>query len=149
MIGKLKKLKELSLFEWKCLVYAYFLLPVTGLLLSTRGYNKTMTMLGLDRAVTGNNSPDKEYKSIIHSIVKMVTIASRYGIYHPACLQKSIVTCWLLHRHNVHAEIRFGVHQEPVNALDAHAWVEYAGINLTDDESLQQQVSPFQSTSQR
>ena len=125
------------------------MLPVTGLLLLTRGYNKTMSLLGLDRTVKVNDTPDNEHKGLINSIVTMVAIASRYGLYHPACLQKSIVCCWLLHRSNIPAEIRFGVHRGPVNTLDAHAWVEYAGINLTDNESMQQQVAPLQSTGQR
>ena len=57
-----------------------------------------------------------------------------------------MVLWWLLARHGLQSEIRFGIKAEPGEEFGAHAWVEYEGANLCDSDVLQKQVAQFKKT---
>lgn len=48
---------------------------------------------------------------------------------HPSCLPRSLVLWYLLQRENMDGQIRFGARMID-GRLDAHAWVEFAGVSL-------------------
>jgi len=56
----------------------------------------------------------------------LVDIAARHHLYSMGCLRYALVLRWLLARHGIYAQLRFGVKREAGN-ISAHAWLEYAG----------------------
>ena len=137
------------------------MLPVVALLLRMIGYNRTMTLLNktIPGAQAHVNTPCnplpsgegrvRETGALDNDITRarllarMVSIAAKYGPYHANCLKQSLVLYWLLSRRRIPAEIRFGVRKEATQGFNAHAWVEHAGINLCDNDVMQQQIAPF------
>ena len=144
MKKRLNQLAGLSLYEWSLLISSAILLPCTGISLQVFGYKRTKNILGsfipqnsqLARAV----KPDiKKARIIAH----MVKITACYGFYRANCLKQSLVLWWLLASAGIPSGIKIGIQNQPGDSFGAHAWVECAGINLTDTESLQQQYTVF------
>ena len=160
-MNKFSKLKALTLAEWQALLCALVMLPVVALLLRMIGYNRTMTLLnktipgaqvpvntpcnplppGEDR-VRETGAGDNQLTQA-RQLARIVSIAATHGPYHANCLKQSLVLYWMLARRRIPAEIRFGVYKEATQEFNAHAWVEYAGINLCDNDVIQQQIVPF------
>lgn len=138
------KLKALSLLEWQVLLGALIMLPVVALSLKIIGYNRTITLLNRTIAVAPVpvHAPADQIKRA-RLLARMVSIAANHGPYHANCLKQSLVLYWILARRRIPAEIRFGVQKDVTQDLHAHAWVEHAGINLSDNEVIQQQIAPF------
>lgn len=76
-------------------------------------------------------------------VARMVSLAARRGPFPVACLVRSLTLRRLLHHHGVESELRIGVRK--VNSrLDAHAWVEHAGIALMEPGEVSETYSPLE-----
>jgi hypothetical protein len=78
----------------------------------------------------------------IRSALRAVDLASRHGVYSGTCLSRSLLLWWLLLRCGLESELRFGA-QVTDGKLDAHAWVEFAGQPLNEDESVRWRYAGF------
>jgi hypothetical protein len=140
-INNWRKLKALSWSELMLLMQALLLLPFVGLgikCFGLRGFYGAIANLNPRKyRVLG-----KEEIRQARAIARLVEIASRYGLYKPNCLQKSLLLCWLLRRHNIESELRIGVRKK-AEFLEAHAWVEYQGCVLNDQRNVDQSFVPF------
>lgn len=67
---------------------------------------------------------------------RLVGIAARRHLYPMTCLRRSLVLRWLLGRAGIPTALRLGVRREG-KALEAHAWVEYAGQPVGEPEDLE------------
>ena len=144
MSDRLRKLKALSFNELQLLLVAVIILPVVALLLRVAGFNQTRSLLSkFISQGSGFNKPQQPETDQAHNIARMVSIAACYGPYRANCLKQSLVLWWLLARRGLRSEIRFGVKKEAEEEFSAHAWVEFSGINLSDSNVLQKQVSQF------
>ena len=68
------------------------------------------------------------------AIAKAMQSAARHLPIHTTCLDRSRALYSMLRAHGCPAELRIGAHREN-ETLTAHAWVEYDGVPLLDDEA--------------
>jgi hypothetical protein len=62
-------------------------------------------------------------------VVWAVDEACVWYIRRVACLQRSVVTTWLLRRHGINGELVIGYRPVP---FESHAWVEVNGAIVND-----------------
>jgi hypothetical protein len=159
-VGSLGKLRRLSRDERWLLLQALVLLPLTALGVRAFGVGRWQRMLAKLTPVRGIRNPnsssagDQSQRSLplqdspatrqrVRAIARSITIAAEHGIYHPNCLQRSLVLWWLLGRNRIASEIRFGARKED-GELKAHAWVECLGFALNEDQDVCRHYSPFE-----
>ncbi len=73
---------------------------------------------------------------------RMVRLATRYQPLFNNCLRQSLVLWWLLHRQGINSDLRIGV-QRHQNHFQAHAWLEYNGFPLNEQQDVQQRFATF------
>lgn len=74
---------------------------------------------------------------------RSVSRASRYGLFRPSCLVRSLALAHLLAREGVPGSlIRVGV-RRTAGALDAHAWIELDGRVIGDDPRRTRAFTPL------
>ena len=72
----------------------------------------------------------------------LVNIAGRHALCPVTCLTRSLLLDALLRRHGVASQLRIGVRLSQ-GALDAHAWVEVAGVPVNDRPEVGEQFAAF------
>jgi hypothetical protein len=72
----------------------------------------------------------------------LVNIAARHVPCPVTCLTRSLLLGWLLRRRGVATSLRIGVRLTH-GVLDAHAWIEHAGIPVNDRKDVSEQFAPF------
>ena len=113
-------------------------LPLFWLGLNILGLRRFQAWLQHDRpSVESALSQDE----IIH-IATLVNIAARQALIPATCLTRSLLLRWMLQRRGVASQLRIGVRMKQ-GALDAHAWVESAGIPINDRSDVGEQFAPF------
>jgi hypothetical protein len=75
-------------------------------------------------------------------IATLVNIAALHGPFPASCLTRSLMLGWMLRRRGVASKLRIGVRMTQ-GSLDAHAWVEYAGIPINDRPDVSEQFATF------
>ena len=73
---------------------------------------------------------------------RMVQVAARYSPFRLLCLPMSLALWWLLRRQGIGADLRIGVTPKE-GRLEAHAWVEYKGVALNDQDDVHERFTPF------
>jgi hypothetical protein len=73
---------------------------------------------------------------------QLLRSAALHGWLDRNCLVHSLTLRWLLERRGVCAEVRIGVRREG-NRLEAHAWVEHAGMAVGDEERISRRFEPL------
>lgn len=80
------------------------------------------------------------------SIADVVGLAARHTVGSPNCLQRSLVTWWLLGRRGISTDLRIGVRRVPGKAVpDFHAWVEQDDRVIGDREDIRELFVAFDS----
>jgi hypothetical protein len=74
---------------------------------------------------------------------RLVQVAARYSLFHLLCLPRSLALWWLLRRQGIGSDLRIGVTPKE-GSLEAHAWVEFMGVALNDQEDVHERFAPFQ-----
>jgi hypothetical protein len=75
-------------------------------------------------------------------IATLVNIAALHGLFPATCLTRSMLLGWMLRRRGVATQLRIGVRMTQ-GSLDAHAWVEYAGVPINDLSDVGEQFASF------
>lgn len=136
------KVAALSIKDYFLLLAALFLLPLIALLLPGLGYNRTRKFLAFFLPQLSTDSDSDNLDKALH-VAYLVNGIARYG-YRGNCLKKSLTVWFLLRMMKIDSEIRFGVkNAKEADRIDAHAWVEYRGVNITDPEDVQKQYLAF------
>jgi hypothetical protein len=72
--------------------------------------------------------------------------AAAFGLPgRPNCLTRSVTLWWVLRRRAIDSALRIGV-RTAGGHLEAHAWVELAGLVLNDAADIAQHFAPFEGT---
>lgn len=140
-INSWRKLKELSWSELMLLMQSLLLLPLVAFGIKFFGLRRFYGAIA-----NFSHKKDKLQESggikQARAIAKLVEIASRYGLYKPNCLQKSLLLWWLLQQRDIESELRIGVRKQK-EILAAHAWVECQGCILNDRSDVDRFFPPF------
>ena len=78
----------------------------------------------------------------IQALGDAVNIAARHTPFPATCLSRSLLLGWLLRRRGVASDLRIGVRLTN-GVLDAHAWVECAGLPVNDRPDIAAQFASF------
>jgi len=142
-MGKWGKFRALSNRDRLNLVFFSLLLPLVDFGLRTLGYRRLHGFL----AVHPRNLPKYEGWEIdaieaSKNVSTLVTVASRYGLYHATCLRRSLLIWWLLRRKGIQTELRIGV-KKVDGQLVAHAWIKLGNEIITDSTDVERDFSAF------
>jgi hypothetical protein len=77
------------------------------------------------------------------AVGRLVDIAARRGVGRPTCLARSVTLWWLLRRRGIDSTLRIGVRTVVDGRMEAHAWVEHAGLVLNDADDVSERFAPF------
>ena len=144
------KLYALSAREKRLLVASLFALPLNGLALNLLGFNRWQYLLSR-MAPVDRVGPDARAESLLalaRQTARMVRIGAWHGPYRGNCLQQSLTLWWLLRRHKVESEIRFGARMTS-GKFEAHAWVEFEGVALNEGRNIHRGFKPFEPVAAR
>lgn len=75
-------------------------------------------------------------------LATLIQIAGRYVPFFSNCLTRSLLLCWILRRRGIPNRLCIGVRLK-LGILDAHAWVEYAGIPINETQDVSERFVPF------
>ena len=81
-------------------------------------------------------------QSDIVRIATLVNIAAVHGPFRATCLTRSLLLAWMLRRRGIASQLRMA-YARPSEVLNAHAWVEYAGLPINDQKDVGQQFAAF------
>lgn len=76
------------------------------------------------------------------AVARLVGIAAACVPVRVACLHRSLVLWWLLHREGIPGELRLGA-QTGAGPFAAHAWVQFAGVALDEEAAHVAQYAAF------
>ena len=135
---KLAKFNALSWPERRTLLAAMAWLPLFWLGLHVLELRRFQAWLQRDNLPRVSNLPLDE----IVRIGTLVNIAASQAPIPATCLTRSLLLGWMLRRRGVASQLRIGVRMNQ-GILDAHAWVEYAGIPINDRSDVGEQFAAF------
>ena len=138
--AKLEKFAALSWSERRTLQTAIVLLPLFWLGLQCFGLRRLQAWLQRPLPATDASLSTAE----IARIAALVNSAAGLAPIPATCLTRSLLLGWMLQRRGVPSQLRIGVRMNQ-GKLDAHAWVEYAGVPINDQPDVGQQFAAFQS----
>ena len=72
----------------------------------------------------------------------LINSAAGWGPIPATCLTRSLLLGWLLQRRGVTSQLRIGVRLVQ-GTLAAHAWVEYEGVPINDQQDVGAQFAAF------
>ena len=137
--AKLAKFAALPWSERRTLLAAVALLPLFWLGLQCFGLRRLQAWLQRPPATNASISMNE-----IARLAALVNSAAGLAPIPATCLTRSLLLGWMLQRRGVTSQLRIGVRTNQ-GKLDAHAWVEYAGVPINDQPDVGQQFAAFQS----
>jgi len=138
------KFWKLSWPEKKLLAQAAVTLPLIGIGLFWPGFRRLHTWLSrwprLAVPPAAEASAGQWPKARVTA--RMVEVAARHNPFRLLCLPRSLALWWLLRRQGIGSDLRIGVTPKE-SGLEAHAWVEYKGVALNDQDDVHERFAPF------
>jgi hypothetical protein len=123
---------------------AAILLPLLRWSLRLRGYGKTFASLQKRVPIQSKSMENRpEPREAVQAACRMVRAAQRYSLPTYTCLEESLALWYLLRKQGIAACLRIGVRKEK-GKFEAHAWVEYGGEALNQDESMHRHYAAFE-----
>ena len=142
-MSRLAKFLRLTWPERGLFFLALLLLSMIALGLSLFGFQRTKAALA-GTAVSGATT-DNNALSQARQTARIVTAAARYGPYKATCLPIALTLIWLLDRQGIETVLRLGVSKTDAR-LEAHAWVEYQGLPLNENQDVHERFAAFDKT---
>ncbi len=133
-MSKTLKFIKLPRAQLWLLVQAMVLLPMTALALRLISFRRWQVVLCKLAPEIPYDNPKRPLLIECQTTARIVKAASTYGFYKASCLQYAITLWWLLRRQEIDSNLRIGTRKE-AGQIDAHAWVECAGIIINDDQA--------------
>jgi len=146
LMKRYKQLLELSPSEVYIIFVALFLLPITAILLKIKGFNQTQRILNqLSKNGSDSELSKERQKAKAQSITRMVSITASYGPCRVKCLNKSLVSRWLLRKRGITSDLKIGASKDSSENFNAHAWLEIQGVVINDSKDVGSRFSVFDS----
>lgn len=145
MIGRIERFQRLSALERSVVLEAAGGLLATWLglrLIGFRRWERVLAVFAPSANATGLVQDPSEQASAL-LIARMEAAAARNVLFHPNCLEQSLVLWWLLRRRGIAADLRIGARKES-GCFEAHAWVEYDAQVLNDADAEHRHFVPFE-----
>lgn len=138
LLVNLAKFRALSAAQQRIVVQAAFLLPCIWI---------GLQLFGLGRLQRWRQHPPRPAATTlaldaIMAMGNLVNIAGRHALCPVTCLTRSLLLDALLRRRGVASQLRIGVRLAQ-GVLDAHAWVEVAGVPVNDRPDVDEQFAAF------
>lgn len=144
MRKKISKFLALNGTERWLFMQALFLLPLTAAALRLLGFRRVSAALTrLSPEVTDEVRDEAGTLKRARVTARMVGLAARHGFINATCLPNAMILWWLLRRRGIKSDLRIGVRKE-VGEVQAHAWVEYKGFALNDEQNIRQHYVAFE-----
>ncbi len=137
MLQQISKFRRLSRSEQWLLLEGLFLLFATAVVLKYTPAN------WFQRAGEGTAEVKPEALEQARAIARIVQAAAKNGLYRANCLQESLALWWLLERRGIRSSLQIGV-RKTGDRLEAHAWVQYGGRPLNENDSVNARFTPFE-----
>lgn len=123
---------------------AAILLPLVRWSLRLRGYGKTFSSLQRRVQFQAREAESRPAsREGVQTTCRMVRAALRYSFSQYTCLEESLTLWYLLRKQRIPVCLRMGVRKEN-EKFEAHAWVEYGGKALNQDEAVHQHYAAFE-----
>lgn len=127
------KFRRLARAERLLLLQALIMLPLTSVALWLAGFHRWQVVLSqLGHGQPSNHADPENMRHRSRAIARMVRLAAIHGPGRPKCLTEALVLWSLLRARGLDGELRIGVHRSE-REFQAHAWVTFRGIPLSDD----------------
>jgi hypothetical protein len=125
--GNLRRFLALPTPERRVFLSAFTRLPLFWIGLRLFGLERLQAWLQRKPLRDGRpQSPDD-----LMRLGALVNSAAHHALGPANCLTRSLYLCWLLRRKGIDGQLRIGVRLTE-GVLEAHAWVEHAGIPIND-----------------
>ena len=138
MRERIGKLLALSSAQRRILLKAAFMLPCFWIGLHLLGLHRLRAWL---MPVSVFESTPLSIEAV-KDMGNLVNIAGRHAPCPVTCLTRSLLLDWMLLRRGVASQFRIGVRLAQ-GVLEAHAWVEVAGVPVNDRSDIADQFAPF------
>ena len=136
----LRKARELSPRDWWRVALGQLALVRAWIDVRTRPQGELVQRSGEPLAPV---AAEPRLQARAHAVALGVRRAGAYGVFTPTCLVRSLAICRRLEAEGVHGGmVRVGVARKR-GAFVAHAWVEYAGNVVGEDEGVVDGYTPF------
>lgn len=122
--------------ERRVLLRATALIPWLALRLRLTG------LKGVQAAMGRMASRDPRDGLTPADLARLVSAASRHGVYRRECLPTALALQWLLARRGIDSRLHLGVRRRE-GLMEAHAWIEHAGEPLIDGPSVRDRFAVF------
>jgi transglutaminase superfamily protein len=127
--------------RWR-LVLAGLGLPLNAFGVRVFGLQRWMRLVGgMARRPDAGRAPEADMRRAWQT-GRVVAIAARHAPYQGNCLSRSLTLWWLLLGQGIHSDLRIGV-ARPAGQFEAHAWIEYQGVVINDQEDVGRRYSTF------
>ena len=110
-------------------VIAMVVLAFSRVALAVFGFPRVRRLLSRSRPIAARTDDAMRARSWAKAVVR----AGQRLPFRTTCLDRSVALWLLLRARRIGGEIRIGV--RPGEPLEAHAWVEHAGVVVYDDEA--------------
>ena len=131
--------------ERRLFVQALFLLPLMAGVLrvcSLRRSHRGLERLAPSSERDARTLSFKEVAMGIRRSLLVLRLARTYGVHEGNCLSRSLVLWWLLRRQGIESKLRIGT-RTTGGEFEAHAWVEYDGHPLNEDQDVYERYAVF------
>jgi hypothetical protein len=135
---KLAQFRALSSRDRRTFLSAMALLPLFWIGLRVLGLQRLQTWLQRNRHPVAATLPADE----LQRLGALINSAAHHALGPANCLTRSLYLWWLLQRKGVPSQLRIGVRLTG-DVLEAHAWVEHAGIPINDRPDVSTDFASF------
>jgi hypothetical protein len=152
-VRRLRTFLALGLQDKGAFIRAWLYLVASGLGIRFLGLSRTMSWLA-PAVIPANprqkdSGPSAGIQRLPHvsptawpRAARWLPVAIRNAPNDPRCLQRSVALLALLRRAGIESDLRIGIGKTQPN-LEAHAWVEVAGVPVNDDSDVGQRYRAF------
>ena len=130
--------RALSSRDRRTFLSAMALLPLFWIGLRVLGLQRLQTWLQRNPLPVAATLPTDE----LRHLGVLINSAAHHALGPANCLTRSLYLWWLLQRKGVPSQLRIGVRLTG-DVLEAHAWVEHAGIPINDRHDVSATFAAF------